>query len=661
MTILTTLLLGTAALQTASSLDNALDAALGSAGLDKAGARIEASAVDIFRTSSFSPPLVDSGRQSFWRWPALSAAYRLPLTTSAHQPEATLAAAGRLAGLNVRRDLVKDAIETAEGRSLRPEALSIALERMRQRGAFGAKVPPTTGLPSEVQRAAALVLEVALDAVALRQAAFSGVTDIDLEMKRARPDGLASDPVEYRRALETASKIDISYLLAASEDLARAVEHASQIVDSVPTTASFDWRVSTAWGDIVLTGGKNDVHTDRPVLLLIDTGGDDSYVNLPANKNAANWLSVVIDSRGNDKYVSEPDGADKPIKTRADRAAGRYASGPASASFGVSLLFDNHGDDLYRSTRPAFGSANCGVAYLVDGDGGDIYDAYAGAEGFASFGIGILEDLEGKDTYRVFNQGQGCGLTSGVGLLIDRRGNDTYVAEDEPRDFPAAPDQTHNASYAQGAGVGLRMDVVNGKSLGGGTGVLLDVEGTDQYFCGVYGQGVGYWEGCGFLWDLAGDDIYSAQRYAQGSSTQFGFGSLEDLGGDDVYTLNGGQGMGFGQDFGLGLLLDAKGADKHTVGPEALGFGSLNGVGWFADLDGDDLYEAKGRALGEVNESPSASLREPFLTLGVFLDLAGRDTYPPSSPWAKNSQKSTQLRRKGGSPAEAQAGLFYDR
>lgn len=591
----------------------------------------------------------------------MSAAYRQPLLSTAHQPEATLAAAGRLAGLGVRRDLVKDAIETAEGRALRPQALQIALERMRQRGAFGDKVPSVANVPGEVQRAAALVLEVALDTVALRQAAFAGVTDIDLEMKRARPDGLASDPLEYRRALETADKIDLAYLLAASQDLARAVEHAGQIIDAVPDTAAYEWRVTTAWGDIVLTGGGKTVHSDRPVLLAVDTGGDDTYVNLPANKNAANWLSVVIDSRGSDKYLSEPDGADKPVKSRPDRAGGRFVGGCASASFGVTILSDLHGDDLYRSVRPAFGSASDGVALLVDAEGDDTYDAYAGSEGFATFGFGILEDLSGKDTYRVFNQGQGCGLTNGLGLLLDRKGQDTYIAEDEPRDFPAAPDQTHNASFAQGAGVGLRMDVVNGKSLGGGVGVLLDTEGDDQYFCGVYGQGVGYWEGCGLLWDLAGDDTYSAQRYAQGASTQFGLGSLEDLRGNDVYTLAGGQGLGFGQDFGVGVMLDSGGADKRATGTEALGFGALNGVGWAADLDGDDVYEAKGRALGDITEAPGNSLRAPFMTLGVFLDLAGRDTYPSAVAWAKNSQRSVQLRRRGGDPSETQTGVYYDR
>lgn len=564
-------------------------------------------------------------------------------------------------GLGVRRDLVKDALETAEGRALRPKALPIALERMRQRGLFGGQVPNLDNVPAEAQRAAALILETALDTYALRQATFAGVQDIDLEMKRARPEALANDPVEFRHVLDVGGKVDLAYLLAASEDLARAVERATQIADTVSDKAVYDLRITTAWGDIVLTGGKNDVHQDRPVLLLLDTGGDDIYVNLPANKIGSNWLSVVIDTHGNDKYLSDPAGADKPVRGRADRGGDRFSGGCASASYGVSILVDARGDDMYRSVRPAFGSANFGVAYLADYEGDDAYDAYACAEGFATFGIGILEDLAGKDSYRLFNQGQGCGLTSGVGLLLDRKGDDTYTAEDEVRDFPAAPAPDHNASFSQGAGVGLRMDVVNGKSLSGGVGVLLDIDGKDGYACGVYGQGIGYWEGCGFLWDLGGDDTYRAAMYAQGAATQFGFGSLEDASGNDRHEVPGGQCLGFGQDLGVGLFLDSAGTDQYMVGGQSLGFGALNGVGWFADLDGDDVYEAKGLCLGDVTEAPADSLREPFLTLGVFIDLVGRDTYPGAVTWAKNGNRSTQMHRKGSVPMESQAGVFYDR
>ncbi len=661
MTTLAALLISLAAIQPVSSLDNAVDAALGTAGLDQASARIIPSSVALFRESTHTNPLVGLAREGLWQWPAIASAYRSPLLDAVHQPEASLAACGRFLGLGVRRDLVKDALETASGRSLRPQALQIAMERMRQRGLFGGDLPSTDGVPAEVQRAAALVLEVALDTYDLRQAAFDGIGDLNVEMKRARPEALAGNPVEFRHSLETASKFDMAYLLAAAEDLARATELASVLVDNVPPTTKYDFKVATAWGDIELTGGTDDIHADRSVFLMVDTGGEDTYINLPANKSASNWLSVILDSHGNDKYLSEGDGAANPVRNRTDRSGARYGNGCASASYGVSLLWDSRGNDLYRSVSPAFGSSVFGVAYLMDREGDDTYDAYADSEGYATFGIGILEDMSGKDKYSVFHQGQGCGMTGGVGLLLDRKGDDVYSATDGPLDFPAAPDPDHNASFAQGAGVGLRMDLVNGKSMGGGVGVLLDSQGDDEYSCGVYGQGVGYWEGCGFLWDTEGKDKYTAVKYAQGSATQFGFGSLEDSSGADAYVLPGGQGLGFGQDFSVGQFLDKDGADVYTCGGESLGYGSLNGVGWFTDMAGDDNYLTKGRCLGDATESPAGSLREPFMTLGAFLDLGGRDTFLDYLTWAKNGARTTQWRRKGGSPSGAQLGLFYDR
>ena len=57
-------------------------------------------------------------------------------------------------------------------------------------------------------------------------------------------------------------------------------------------------------------------------------------------------------------------------------------------------------------------------------------------------------------------------------------------------------------------GNGRRGDYLDGHSLAGGVGILFDQEGIDHYVSGVFGQGVGYWEGVGILWDAAGDDVY---------------------------------------------------------------------------------------------------------------------------------------------------------
>ena len=64
-------------------------------------------------------------------------------------------------------------------------------------------------------------------------------------------------------------------------------------------------------------------------------------------------------------------------------------------------------------------------------------------------------------------------------MLVDERGNDKYVANDTVIDDPSAQSKDHATSMSQGAGCGRRADYSDGHSLGGGFGILCDVEGDD--------------------------------------------------------------------------------------------------------------------------------------------------------------------------------------
>jgi len=327
----------------------------------------------------------------------------------------------------------------------------------------------------------------------------------------------------------------------------------------------------------------------------------------------------------------------------------------------MTFLIDDQGDDTYRSVRAAFGSATFGVAYLGDYGGNDVYDSYADAEGFGHYGIGILDDTSGSDKYYGFTQVQGVGLPHGVGMLIDGTGDDEYDANDKVLDFPSAQSADHNNSMSQGAGYGFRADYLTGHSQSGGVGLLYDLEGKDHYSCGVFGQGVGYWEGVGILWDDAGDDTYLGQWYVQAASAHFGIGYLEDVAGNDHYQALMNMALGAGHDFSIGMLVDRDGADVYKAPSLSLGAGNANGIGVFVDCAGDDSYEASGITLGSAAEAQKASLRERALCLGVFLDLGGNDTYPESSSWAKNGNRGPNWNFKNARAAESQVGVFLDR
>jgi len=208
-----------------------------------------------------------------------------------------------------------------------------------------------------------------------------------------------------------------------------------------------------------------------------------------------------------------------------------------------------------------------------------------------------LVDLGGNDVYRG-DSGVGGGIAP-VAVSIDLAGNDKYVNEDA-------------AQPAQGSGVF-------------GAGILLDVEG---------------------------DDEYAARTLAQGSGF-FGVGVLVDESGADRYRMEtSGQGCGY---FGIGLCLDSQGDDDYAAHGEAQGFGGVGGgVGVLADHSGRDHYMAEPYASkvdrgdyhsqGKVNVSNAQGVGSGRRGdgadghswaggLGAILDLHGNDTYE-SGNWS---------------------------
>ncbi len=115
-----------------------------------------------------------------------------------------------------------------------------------------------------------------------------------------------------------------------------------------------------------------------------------------------------------------------------------------SGLFGVGLLIDSDGDDVYSATDRAQGLSTPfgntfeqiavplipflgGVGILADAGGNDRYTVATGAQGqgFGDAGIGMLIDGDGNDDYRGGSQGQG--RNAGLGLLVDLGGDDDYT------------------------------------------------------------------------------------------------------------------------------------------------------------------------------------------------------------------------------------------
>lgn len=618
-----------------------LDEALRSLGLDQSTARIDRPLLRLYEKGEFAPLIYSTLQEDPWRTPFYTQAKREDFLRAAGKPSDLMASGGAWLGWGVRRTLLGNPNASAEAAAATPEG---------QAKVLGTRAD---GVPEPVRRAAALII---LTAEAAQP---------ELDRTLARLGGLASagailegsrEGAEFPAILDLYRKFEPSRLMATSHDLALAVQTAAVWAEAVPPDQRYSARFPTKWGEVILRGGQNDRDDLSGAFLLIDTGGDDS------TRGAASALgrfSIHIDTHGRDQYLSDWELGSQKVEAFAGRKEGK-GLGPASARLGFSMLVDSRGADLYRSRFMSLGAGDLGFSALLDKEGDDQYDAYSSAQGYGLFGAGVLEDLAGNDRYEGFTLVQGASLTQGLGLLVDRAGNDAYIANDTVIDFPSAQSAQHNASLSQGSSFGRRADYSDGQSLAGGVAILLDGAGSDTYSCGVFGQGVGYWMAVGALWDVGGSDQYQGQWYVQGASAHFAVGILEDDQGDDAYTALMNMAQGAGHDFSLGFLRDGGGSDRYQAPNLSLGAGNANSVGWLLEQGGDDTYAASGFTLGRAS-THSPGLRSRALNLGVFLDLGGKDTYPPASDWATDGALSPLVATPAPFPRERALGVFLDR
>jgi hypothetical protein len=310
-------------------------------------------------------------------------------------------------------------------------------------------------------------------------------------------------------------------------------------------------------GTVVIGSRGNDRHAPGAAL-IVDPGGDDTYVRAPAFGGA---IAVVVDLGGNDRYH----GADVAVRA-------------------LSALVDLAGDDRYEMEGPGLGAAIAGASLLVDLAGDDRYQSGYFGQGAAAFGTGALIDVAGDDEYRLVAWGQGLGLAGGLGLLWDRGGSDRYAVAGA-----ADPFNRGLLSGAQGAAFGFRT------LLGGGIGILRDERGDDRYEAEMFAQGSGYYYGVGLLWDESGHDHYRAIRYAQGNGAHEAVGVLRDEDGFDAYELGYGVGQGMGLDLALGVLFDGAGDDRYAARFYAQGTATANGFGLLADAGGADRLRVEDR------------------------------------------------------------------
>ncbi len=575
------------------------------------------------------------------RIPYYSRLYRGVLLDSASEPFKAGTSALLRVGTGVRRNLEGDPLAEAAKLAKEPDGLEKSLAQLHKLGGHPLRAQETAeirkrakSLRPEVREQIAFLLASEAHAFEWRQRALRLLDKPFLRQawqERIQPpkredqeDHNGLTPVQ-RRLLRD---VDMPVLMSGGLDLLLAVQQVRLKLKDLTAHDQFEW--DTPLGRVIVRGGEtNDLYPgDKPYLLIVDGGGDDTYLGGGASFDLDHPIGVLIDLKGNDKYLGKA--GLTAIAGQSERGSPKQAPSFGAGVFGYGILLDAAGDDVYRSFRQTQGRGDYGVGLLWDTGGNDTYDCWVLCQASGEFGLGLLIDAAGADKYSALMQAQGFGGPQGAGLLIDGgEGDDSYTGVSDPLDFPSLIDGKYNVSFVQGAASGVRADGTDGHGLAGGFGALIDGGGDNTFSAGFFAQGIAYWYGVGWLSSGTGRDKYFAVKYAQGAATHFGVGILQDTGGNDDYTVVQELGMGHGHDFGVGILLDESGDDHYHAPGFSLGCASAQGIGIFWDRAGDDTYESKEKqTLGCANmRIDLPSLRVTSRTIGVFLDSGGKNEF----------------------------------
>jgi hypothetical protein len=539
-------------------------------------------------------------------------------------PVDVLAMMSRFNGRLVQRGLVGDPVEKLKAKVADAESRREVLR------SFGLDNAALETLPASVQAAAALLLLAIRDAQPWIGRSYDPIpgSPASREMGKLLSRLLEPPKTGAEEAEEAQKNVDPDFdlglkqwvesfrtesVMVAAQNLLLAVELARQklLADATLPAAKFHVEFETDLGRVILADSRNDTHAyEKPAALIIDIGGDDRYTNAGAALPGSKSIGIGLDLAGNDTYDASA------------ASTGSFGAG----IFGVGILWDEAGNDTYTGGKLSQGAANFGVGLLIDNAGDDVYTALDESQATATAGYGLLLDRGGNDRYESYRGSQAFAAPNAAAVLIDLAGDDRYIANDTDIRYPSAQNPQHNDSLAQGCASGWRADYTDGVSVNGGVAVLLDVAGDDEYTCGLFGQGAGYWYGLGMLIDLAGGDRYTGHWYVQGAAAHYAAGMLFDRGGDDRYTANQNMSQGAGHDLSVGVLVDDAGNDVYLGSTLGLGASNAAGVGLFIDKAGDDEYRTPpGDCLGWVN--PEQGYRSLFPAYGLFFDLGGGDKY----------------------------------
>ena len=617
---------------------DALDLGLTALGTTRAGFHVNLES-QLSRVGAYRLPMFERWINNPLRIPTWERYLRTSLLDSHGDLQPIFKTASGMIGPGTARDLLEPTPAAYyRTRAGKPDALAAAIRTLDPK----ARVPSVANVPARVQQMAAMLLFAAADARQWREQALRALTPADRAalygFLLAAPEEPAQKGVEpederfpgphfadYYHEMDLLGRVDLHTLLAAGEDLAAVTDAVAAELKKQPVSETFAFACHTRYGDIRLAGGTDDRYpADRHYLLILNTSGHHFYAAGGASGGAELPIGILINAGGNATYQNTD---------------GKPAFGAGVLGYG--LLADVGGQSHFRSSgNYTQGAGLVGVGLLYSG-GHSTFQALGGAQGFGLFGVGVLS-AAGDDTFDAYNYCQGCGLPLGCGLLCDFGGKNVYTANDTDIIFPSAQTKEHNTSMAQGVGMGFRRDIVDGNSVGGGVGMLLDVGGDGRFFGGLFCQAAGYWGGVGILDSRGGGNSFRCVWYGQSATAHFGVSYLVSNGGQNTFTATNCVSNAAAHDFSVSLFLDESGGNTYKLTGSGLGEGLNNGLALFVNLGGHNTYAAPHQnAYGTSVVFATSGARLELPTYSLFLDLKGHSSYPDTGPMG-NAKTWTQ-------------------
>lgn len=298
------------------------DRALAQVALSKNTARFNPLDLQLYGGGDYRLPFFDSLHLDPWRVPFVVGTLRRDCVQNAGNVASLISTASLRLSEGTRRTLISDPTEPLKRKAdgLK-KPLREATEAVYRAGgqSFPQRAPWLTQIdtvPMQIQKPVAYLLLVMVEARRWRDFAFREVFNRDnassLYEMLCQPISAAEGMQDifntaYWRLMR---QTDLKALFAGGHDLMLVIEQVIAELQKASSPNGFRVDIPTPWGIVALHDGRTDTYHRQNYLLIVDTGGDDTYLGVGGKDTYPDGFPFV---RNNAMWV-QPGASQPPLK-----------------------------------------------------------------------------------------------------------------------------------------------------------------------------------------------------------------------------------------------------------------------------------------------------------------------------------------------------------